>query len=142
MTSHTLTAFNSKTCESHFIETSEVLFPQCCTSNQDTTVGPSQDAKGSPWRHASSRSSCLVRRGGVRSALLSQRGNQQQEHRRGDPLTSSCCAGLYLLVPESPSCSWPSGLQGPGPQRELKLWGERQVYPIRRPCRHHHPATV
>lgn len=35
------------------------------TSNQDTTVGPSQDAKGSPWRHASSSSSCLLGRAGV-----------------------------------------------------------------------------
>ena len=37
------------------------------------------------------------------------------------PRTSSCCVGLYLLDPASQSCSCPSGLQRPGPQRVSML---------------------
>lgn len=32
------------------------------TSSHVTTVGPSQDAKGRPWRHASSSKSCLAKK--------------------------------------------------------------------------------
>lgn len=50
-----------------------VLLSMICvtthTSNQDTTVGPSQDAKGSPWRHASSSNSCLLGKVNVKMSL-------------------------------------------------------------------------
>lgn len=40
------------------------------TSSHVTTVGPSQDAKGRPWRHASSSKSCLARKKRLTEEIL------------------------------------------------------------------------